>query len=68
MREGGGLAAKAIGVVAINAFVTVCLLFYSYQQGMGQRLGTPLLIVSTILNMSIMAATLVMVNKNKRAQ
>jgi ABC-type phosphate transport system auxiliary subunit len=68
MSDNVSLVAKGIGAIAINAVISIGLLIYCYERGMGRLWGTPLMIFSVMVSMSIMAVTVVVLSRNKRAR
>jgi hypothetical protein len=68
MSDNVRLAAKGIAAAGISALFAICLLIYCYQRGAGQQWGTPIIIAVTFLNMAIMAVTLTVMSRNKRAK
>jgi len=67
MSDGVRLDAKGIRAAAVNAVFTIFLLIYCSQRDMGQRWVSSLIILSALLNMSIVIATLMLLSRNKRA-
>jgi hypothetical protein len=68
MSDNVRLAARAIAAAGISAVFAICLLTYYYERGVGRQCGTPIVIAVTFLNMAIVAVTLMVMSRNKRAK